>query len=534
MSARLADLDKSSLKKSPKGSSVPLMEEPLEIEGSGEKGRVSTLDVAQALNEYSKEKNPALKPGAEPEEMVKRAKKLAEDEAKYQMASGKTGTEWYTEEMKDHDKALIEGRPELATGEKLDIDTPWEHTAKMGIFKAVEAIMSSGQKPYGNFKAAVKAWDAYNETGEFPRVNPATGKSWGPRGEAAYGNAIDMVNQLIKDKGEKGAAEWLLSDHPVSELKQYKPEGVKGKATDMRPGAIILGEKRGPFMQNLHGIEAAFTADMWVSRTWNRWMGTMEFGKDKDGEIEIKSDSPRNGAERDLMKKSFAETAKKLGLSTSSLQAVLWYYEQALYTAHGVPKESWSFRDAAQRAMNEEKAVPQAEQTGFNFGENAKAQGGLSNLSNLPATKSKFVDLKKPIGGVEKMSLGQSPAVTYQTPKGWSETGPTSLPGMVKPGNINLTTRPVVKNDDGSHSSEYSVSFEDENGHEVLVPTVVDGKFLTPDGKKPEPGSPAEKAMYKAAWTNYKKTGQHLGIYDTPEHADAAANLIHNRPTAPK
>jgi hypothetical protein len=26
-----------------------------------------------------------------------------------------------------------------------------------------------------------------------------------------------------------------------------------------------------------------------------------------------------------------------------------------------------------------------------------------------------------------------------------------------------------------------------------------------------------------------KKTGEHLGIFDTPEHANAAANLIHGR-----
>lgn len=56
------------------------------------------------------------------------------------------------------------------------------------------------------------------------------------------------------------------------------------------------------------------------------------------------------------MKQSFSEVAQKLGLTTSSLQAVLWYYEQALYSAHGTPKESWSFSDAARRAQVEEKA----------------------------------------------------------------------------------------------------------------------------------------------------------------------------------
>lgn len=57
------------------------------------------------------------------------------------------------------------------------------------------------------------------------------------------------------------------------------------------------------------------------------------------------------------MKQSFSEVAQKLGLTTSSLQAVLWYYEQALYSAHGTPKESWSFSDAAARAQAEENAA---------------------------------------------------------------------------------------------------------------------------------------------------------------------------------
>jgi len=124
----------------------------------------------------------------------------------------------------------------------------------------------------------------------------------------------------------------------------------------------------------------------------------------------------------------------------------------------------------------------------------------------------------------------KAPVETYTVPKGWTVNGPTKAPGLITPGNINLTTRPIVKNDDGTTSSEYSVSFQDDKGHEVLVPTVVDGKFLTPDGKKPKQGSPEEKAMFQRAWQHYEQTGQHLGIYDTPEHANAAAQQIHNRP----
>ena len=101
--------------------------------------------------------------------------------------------------------------------------------------------------------------------------------------------------------------------------------------------------------------------------------------------------------------------------------------------------------------------------------------------------------------------------------------------GLLYPGNIDLSNRPVIHNADGTISSEYSVSFGDENGHEVLVPTVVNGRFLTPDGKKPPEGSKAEQQMFKAAFQHYENSGEHMGIFDSPESADAYATAVHNR-----
>ena len=101
--------------------------------------------------------------------------------------------------------------------------------------------------------------------------------------------------------------------------------------------------------------------------------------------------------------------------------------------------------------------------------------------------------------------------------------------GLITPGTLDWTNRPVIQNADGSHSTDYSVSMADDKGHEVLVPTVVNGKFLTPDGKKPQEGSPAEKEMFKQAWANYQKTGGHFGIFDNAQNADAYAGRLHNR-----
>jgi hypothetical protein len=322
-----------------KGSTVQLMKNPLPVKTVGS-DTPSTVDVAKALNKYTKRNLGALQPGSESAEMVARATELAEDEARYQMSQNNSGATWYTEQMAEHDAVAKEMRPALTD------DT------KLSLFKFAEAILSSGQKPYRNFTATMEAWDHYAKDGKFPINNPATDKSWGPRGVAAYGNALEAVNRLVEERGEKGAVDWMMSEHPVSELKLYN-KNVAGKKTDLMHGVSILGAKRGPFAQNLHGMETAFTADMWVSRTWNRWMGSIETDP-KTGEVT--SDAPRNQQERALMKQSFAETGASMGLTTSALQAVLWYYEQALYTAHGTPKESWSFSDAARRAQSEEKA----------------------------------------------------------------------------------------------------------------------------------------------------------------------------------
>jgi len=70
------------------------------------------------------------------------------------------------------------------------------------------------------------------------------------------------------------------------------------------------------------------------------------------------------------------------------------------------------------------------------------------------------------------------------------------------------------------------------------VPSVVDGKFMTPDGKMPPMGkevdgkyqpTPQEQAMYDAAWEHYKKTGEHLGKFSNPDDADAYAQKLHER-----
>jgi hypothetical protein len=114
--------------------------------------------------------------------------------------------------------------------------------------------------------------------------------------------------------------------------------------------------------------------------------------------------------------------------------------------------------------------------------------------------------------GVDAISGGQ-PVTEYHAGlvSPTQITGPTPR-GQLVPGNIDLANRPHIRNRDGSISTVYSASFGD-GSREVLLPLVGRDRIMND----------------KEAWDEYRKTGKHLGIFDTPGNADAYASRLHEQ-----
>lgn len=139
-----------------------------------------------------------------------------------------------------------------------------------------------------------------------------------------------------------------------------------------------------------------------------------------------------------------------------------------------------------------------------------------------------------------------SQKMTSQMPRatmGGYDQGPLSgkqVSGMLQQGNIDVNHRPGISNADGTHSSIFSMTVPVDKNGEVwkgaydkapgyaLVPSIANGKFLTPDGKKPnEKDKKAMSQLEDAATDYYSKTKQHLGVFASSQAADKYAGQTH-------
>ena len=108
-------------------------------------------------------------------------------------------------------------------------------------------------------------------------------------------------------------------------------------------------------------------------------------------------------------------------------------------------------------------------------------------------------------------------AALQEVAKAKQNIAPDSI-GQYGQGNIDLYNRPQYKNPDGSVSTVRSMSFGDENGQEILVPTIANDYY----------GHPWQMTDQQAI-DRYYDTGEYLGKFNSIADADAYGQALHNQ-----
>jgi hypothetical protein len=320
----------------------------------------------------------------------------AASEVKYQLTLGdpakrdftkKTGWGWYDEDIRRTFDTAGQVLPELRMEAKRGVRIPWGDAAESVtprqariLAAAVGAPQSFGNPALRNADIKFQAYEVFRKTGQFPEKGiflddagqvASTGKFWTQR--AVSEQYIGVLNTLIRDIGPAKAADWLVSEHTVAELRDLKRRatnaagepifkgdssmGITGRADEMRPGAFVFGPKGGQFMGNLLGFPGT-TTDMWFSRTWNRYLGKSREGAGALSETGL-VEQPRNLVERREMATFSRQLTDELNqdqaliqrlgrpLTERDTQAILWYFEQNLYNDLGIRVTPTSFGEGA-------------------------------------------------------------------------------------------------------------------------------------------------------------------------------------------
>lgn len=128
-------------------------------------------------------------------------------------------------------------------------------------------------------------------------------------------------------------------------------------------------------------------------------------------------------------------------------------------------------------------------------------------------------------GGIERWN-GRSTVMPYGYDKGRFKTelyrridamadgsAQAETPGLLEKGNIDVSNRPRVKNADGTISTVRSISIN-VDGKDVLIPTVTDDGRIVSD---------------QEAIAIYKKSGKHLGVFESSKSATEYAQQLHTQ-----
>jgi len=357
------------------------------IKGSGKNEKVKIDDI---LNHF--DQAPKLDIN-NPDDFSKMVNQGVE-EVNYQLKQEITGAGWYDKDMKIAMEKLDEINPKFKGNKDIKDFTVF-----------LTAISSPGVNVGSDFKVAANIADIYLDTGKIPTTNPLSKqtekdvlvkmgkakvgdeKGWTQRSHLK--GQLEFVQKYIDQNGLANFIDFLDTPTTRRELntlrKEYGMKPISGALDKEIYGADMFGPKVSKFMQSLMGTSDESVPDIWFTRGFNRKSGNVYTIK-KDG-VKASADQPRNLSERKIMDNYIEQIRNTLQneygitLNNRDTQAVLWYFEQGLYTKIGVKSEPKSYADAAksiiERKTNDiEGGIPQSKTGDV---ENSKSNGQQIN-----------------------------------------------------------------------------------------------------------------------------------------------------------
>ena len=344
-------------------SAIQILEKPPTIKATGAvvkktgKKKILIDDVFNYLEKNTRSKNKNKPLNIEDEKVFKNLVAEGVKEYKYQIEKPITGKGWYDKDVKKAMSLVEEFIPETKQSPILKELIPF-----------LTAIFSAGTPVGTDWKNAINVTRLFAENKRIPIKNPnefytakdeVVKKGLAKIGDEknfgrfpSHRQALEFSDFYIQKNGLKNFLKWLDTETTVKEINEgvrkesgvYKGgmEGAMGKKVT---GADMFGDKVGAFMKNLQGISDENVIDIWNARGFNRKAGTVwarnadgSIRKDKKGKL-IAAGEPRNNKEAAIMNSFMSEVAKEVGESVRDTQAVLWYFEQGLYTSLGVKSE---------------------------------------------------------------------------------------------------------------------------------------------------------------------------------------------------
>ena len=262
------------------------------------------------------------------------------EEINYQLDQEVTGAGWYDKDVNDAMSMLDDYVPVIKEQPILKELVPF-----------FTAIASPGTPVGSDWAVAVKLLKQYADTGTLPKTNPETGLGWTRRPHLK--TQLEFTEKFIEQYGLKQFLLFLETPTTVKEVNAMRTAfGFNKMAGAMNKeilGADMFGPKVGPFMKNLKGLSDNNVPDIWFTRGFNRKAGNM-YITTKDG-VKSNADQPRNNAEREIMNQMIKDVSEIVGFNMRDTQAILWYFEQGLYTKLGVKSEPKSYADVTRKII---------------------------------------------------------------------------------------------------------------------------------------------------------------------------------------